>query len=90
MIIQALLDLIYNLIWALTLPINIPNLPTNVISYINNALQYIRTGIQYLNVFFDMQYLFGLFAVVVAVNVGLSVYHVVMYIVKKIPMLGIK
>lgn len=90
MIIQALLDVIYAVFWTLTLPISIPAMPDGVKSFIAISLDYIGTGLAILGNFFDVAYLLSLFGLVVAVDVGIMVYKLVMWVIAKIPMLGVK
>lgn len=90
MIIKALLDLIYMVFSVLTLPIDIPNLPSAVGGYVSSALEYIGTGIGILSNYTHLSYLLTLFGVVVAIDVGLNLYKFVMFVVKKIPMLGVQ
>lgn len=89
MIIKLLIDLIYTVISVLTLPINIPDLPSEVSTYIATAVEYIGTGLGILNNYTHLSYLLTLFGVVLAVDVGLALYKLVMFIIKKIPMLNI-
>lgn len=90
MIIKALMELVYNLFALLTTPINIPGLPDGVADMISSALEYIRTGLMLLANWTDLGYLLTLFALVVAVDAGLLLYKLVMWVLAKIPMLGIK
>lgn len=89
MIIKSLLNLLYNVFSALTSSIAIPQLPDSVAGYLNDFLQYINLGLQILAVYTPLEYLLTLFGIVVAIEVGLAVYHFVMWVLKKIPMLGI-
>lgn len=90
MIIKALLDLLYGVFALLTTPINIPELPEQAISSISAVTQYLITGISIIGVYVDIQYLWTLFLLVISVDVGIGVYKFVMFIIRKIPMLGIK
>lgn len=90
MIIKALMDMIYNLFALLTTPINIPSLPEGVSEMITGSLEYIRTGLALLANWTDLGYLLTLFGIVMAVDVGILLYKLVMWVLAKIPMLGIK
>ncbi|MBQ8239825.1 MAG: hypothetical protein IJZ38_03145 [Bacteroides sp.] len=90
MIIKALMDLIYNLFVLLTSPISIPGLPDEVSGFISYALEYIRLGIGLLANWTDIGYLLVLFGIVVAVDVGVLLYKLVMWVIAKIPMIGIE
>lgn len=89
MIIKSLLDLIYTVFSILTLPINIPDLPPQVNQYISQALGYIGTGLGILSNFTHLSYLLLLFSVIIAIDVGVWAYKLVMFLIKKIPMLNV-
>lgn len=90
MIIQLLLDLIYNLFALLTLPINIPSLPASVTDMMNTLFGYISSGLSVLAVYCDLNYLIVLLGIIIAIDVALSLYNLVMYLIKKIPFFGIQ
>lgn len=90
MIIYLLLELIYNLFSILTLPINIPSLPDSITSIMNQFASYLSTGIAIIGNYFDVGYLLVLFGLVISIDVGISLYKFVMYIIRKIPMMNIK
>lgn len=90
MIIKLLIDLIYAVFSVLTAPINIPDLPTEVSSIVNSALEYIGLGIGLISNYTHLSYLLVLFGVVIAVDVGLWLYKLIMYLIHKIPMLNVK
>lgn len=89
MIIKNLLDLIYNVFYLLTMPISIPSLPSEVNSAIDTMIEYIGTGFGILSNYCHLSYLLTLFGIVIAVDVGIWLYNIVMFIIKKIPMLGV-
>ena len=89
MIINALLDVVYTLMSLLTAPISIPGMPEEVQVFVYKALEYIAMGIKLLSNYTDLNYLFMLFGVIVAIDAGLLIYKFAMWIIKKIPMLGI-
>ncbi len=89
MIIKSLLNLLYNVFSALTSAISIPSLPDDVENYLNYFLDYLNLGLQILANYTPLNYLLTLFGIVVAIEVGLAIYHFVMWVLKKIPMLGI-
>ena len=90
MIIEAIVNVIYAVFAVLTSPINIPSMPDSVREVVATILDYITTGIALLSNYVNMPYLLILFTIVIAVDVGVMIYHFVMWILKKIPMLGIE
>lgn len=89
MIIESLMKIILKVISVLTKAINIPSLPESVTGYMDTALDYIGTGVQFLAVYVNLEYLLVLFGIILAIDIGLGIYHFVMWIIKKIPMLGV-
>lgn len=89
MIIEKLLELVIKIFGLLTSAIDIPALPDDVSDILNTVLEYLNTGVQLLACYTNLKYLLVLFGIIVAVDVGISVYHFVMWILRKIPMLGI-
>lgn len=90
MIVQLLLDLVYGLVNLLTLPIDIPNLPSNVSTVFQTITQYISAGLGILSCYTHLPYLLTLLGIVLAVDIGVHLYHFVMFVLRKIPILGIK
>lgn len=90
MIIDALLNVIYGIFSVLTAPINIPSLPPDVYDMVSTAVEYIGTGIGILSNYCHLPYLLTLFGIVVAVEAGVLLYKLVMFFLRKIPMLGVE
>lgn len=90
MIIELLLDAVYLLVSVLTGPINIPSAPEGVQAVVVTALDSIKVGLSLLANWTDLSYLLTLFGVVLLVDGGMAIYHLVMWFLKKIPMLGIE
>lgn len=88
MIIELLLNALYNIFKVLTLPINIPQMPEQANQYIQQFFDYIEMGAGILANYTPLGYLLTLFGVVIAVDIGIKLYHFVMWILRKIPMLG--
>lgn len=90
MIIEALMNVVYVLFELLTMPISIPGLPEGVRGVMTGALDYISVGVALLANYCDIGYLVTLFGVILAVDAGMLIYKFVMWIIKKIPMIGIQ
>ena len=90
MIIELLLDVVYVLVSLLTAPIDIPSMPDEVQAVISGTLEYFEMGLGIAANYFDLGYLMILFGLVLAVDAGMLLYKLVMWFLRKIPMLGIK
>lgn len=89
MIIQMLLDALYNIFNFLTQPISIPPMPEEALSYIDTFFSYLTMGAGILANYTPLTYLIVLFAVILAADVGILLYHFVMWVIRKIPLAGI-
>ena len=89
MIVELLIDLIYGVFAVLTLPINIPGMPEEVKEIIAIAIDYITSGVGIVSQFFDLNYLFMLFSLIIIVDAAIYVYKLVMWVLNKIPMIDI-
>lgn len=89
MIIEMILDALFNVFELLTTPINIPQFPAEVSSLLNSAFTYISSGIGILANYTHLSYLLVLLGIIVGIDVGISIYHFVMWVLKKIPLLGV-
>ena len=87
-IIKALLSLITGLISMI--PFSIPSLPSQVGDVFHTLLGYLNDGIGFLSNFVHMEYIGVLFGIFVGIEAALLVYKFVMWIIKKIPMLGVQ
>lgn len=90
MIIDALISLLYSVFYILTLPIQIPSFPDTVKTFLATAIDYMSSGVAIVGQFLDMEYLFLLFSLVMLVDVALLIYKLIMWVLRKIPMLGIE
>lgn len=90
MILNMLMNLCYTILNLLTFPIDIPNLPATLYDVSSEIVSYIGVGLGIFSCYTDYEYLIGLLLLVLGVDLGLRVYYVAMFIIKKIPLLNIK
>lgn len=90
MIVNALIDMLYGLIDWLTSGLNIPALPPEVMDVAASVTQYLVMGLKFIANYTHLDYLLTLFGIVAAVDAGLLIYKFVMWVLRKIPMLGIE
>lgn len=90
MIVTSLCNLIILLITTPLKPLHISQIPDDVLSSVN---EHIDLMITYASSMLDLVFPYDvakvLITIVVAIELGIGVYHFVMWVVKKIPMLGI-
>lgn len=89
MIIEKLLSLVIKIFELLTFAINIPSMPSEVNEVMNTVFEYLTVGLQILTCYTNLSYLLVLFSLICSIDIGIGIYHFVMWILKKIPMLGI-
>lgn len=90
MIIKALFELVFVLLRIVFAPINIPALPGQVQSVIDKLIDIFRGAVGLLSVFVDIDVVKYLIPFVILIVNFDRVYKLVIFILKKIPFLGIK
>lgn len=90
MLIEKLLELIVSAFATLFGPIDIPPLPDEVHTIMAQVMEYITTGLEILGNWTHLPYLLSLFSVVVVVDAAILLYNIIMWVLKKIPMLGMQ
>lgn len=90
MLVESLLNLLYSVFSLLTTPISIPQLPETVTESMNTFFDYVQAGVGILAAYTHIGYLLVLFGIIIAVDIGILLYKFVMWVIKKIPFLGIE
>ena len=90
MIVESLIDALCSLLLSLFSVINIPEMPESVTSAVATATEYLATGYGILDNFVEMSVVGPLITAFLVIDVAYHVYIFVMWIVRKIPFLGIK
>lgn len=90
MLIEMILDVLYGIFNTLTSPIDIPSFPTSVKTYIIEAMDYLEAGAGIIANYVNLSFFVTVFAIIMAVDIGIHLYHFVMWILRKIPFLGIE
>lgn len=85
-LLKKLVSLILSPLIAL---IDFPVVPEGLAEYINKFIDYLRSGMGFIYYFLPMSLVKAFITFVVAVEVFMFSYRVVMWIIKKIPMLGV-
>lgn len=90
MIVESLLNLFKSLIFVIFGWIDLPDFPSSLDSIINQAVNYMVVGFRFIVYFFDKDVLLALIPfVIVLINFD-HVYKFTMFIVRKIPFIGVK
>ena len=91
MIIETLLNLILGLFTKLLSFVNIPKIPDDTINSVSNTLNsIIEKGAPLIDLVIPYDVAKGLLTIVIAIEIAIPVYHFVLWLIQKIPMLGIK
>ena len=91
MIIETLLNVIISLFSTLLSFVNIPKIPDETINSVHNTLNsIIEKCAPLIDLVIPYNVAKGLLLIVIAIEIAIPVYHFVMWILKKIPMLGIE
>lgn len=89
MIIQALLEMVTWLMDTLII-FEIPSFPEQVYGYLDTAKEYLVVGGGIFANYAPMEYVVTLYGIILAVDAGILIYHLVMWIIKKVPFLGMQ
>lgn len=90
MVVEALLSLVYVLLDLLFGHLHIPQLPTGIDQALQNAVSHIVRGVSWFAAMTHYGYIKTLFVAAVAIEGALLIYKIVMWILRKIPAVGIK
>lgn len=90
MIVEAVLDLISGLIKTLFGWIDLPDLPSAIETIIDQTFTYIESGFGIVAIFVDFNVVKILLPLVVIIVNFDRAYHLVLFVLRKIPFLGIK
>lgn len=89
MIIESVLDVVFTVFNFLTSPINIPEFPEGVFYYMNQFLEYLSVGVSFVATYTHYPFLVTLLGIIIAIDIAISLYKLVMFVLKKIPFLNI-
>lgn len=89
MLIIVIYQLIYNLFGILFNDLYLPTAPNDVYTYIDNFFNMITQNLQFVNWFIPLNYCFQLALLSIAITLLVNGYFVILWIVRKIPILNI-
>lgn len=89
MIVETLMEGVYFILDNLFF-FEIPNLPPEVYDYVSQMFDYLTLGAGILANYTPLAYMIALFAILLVVDAAVIVYHLVMWVIKKIPLLGME
>lgn len=87
MILESIMSVLKNVL-GLLLVFKIPPMPEQALNYVNSFFDYMASGAGILANYTPLGYLLVLLGVLLAVDAGIMVYHFVMWIIRKIPMVS--
>lgn len=90
MLIEALLNLVKWLFNLIMTGFEFVTFPASVASFALRFFEWLVTGVAFINSYIHTTYVYTLLAFLLALNAAVSAYHVVMWILKKIPFINIK
>lgn len=90
MIIKGLLELIFSLLQIIFSPINIAPLPPDIEKILDKFIDWIISGYSILDIFVDMRVVKYLIPIVIVVANLDKVWSFIMFILRKIPFIGVE
>ena len=89
MIFIKVLETILYILKKIFLDITIPNIPDSAIDIINEVADYVGLGFAILGNYCDLDYIITLFLIFLAIDFTLDLINFIVWICRKIPMLGV-
>ena len=89
MIIEALLNVIAGFLAVLLYPLQLAQLPDNIADIMVTLLGYLADGVAIVAAYTHFTFLVVLFEIVIAIDILYTLYIIVMWILRKIPFLGV-
>lgn len=90
MIIKGICELVYTLMTVIFAPINLPDLPPGIQSVFDDFLDIVVSGVDLASLIIDFNVVKWLVPIVIAVANFDKIWSAIMFILKKIPFLGIE
>ena len=90
MIVKFLLELIFGLLQIVFAPINLPDLPDGIHVVIERFVEIISSAVGLFSVFVDFTVVKWLLPVVVAIVFFDRIWKLIMFILRKIPFIGVQ
>ena len=89
LIVESVLTLFADALKVIFQWINLPQVPPNIQTVIDQFFEYLRSGMGFVYIFFDMSLVKILLPLLIAVINFDKVYKLVMFVLRKIPFLGV-
>lgn len=89
MIISGLLTIILKVLDTLLI-FTIPSLPNEIYGYLEKFFGYLESGASILANYTPLPYLLTLFGIILVVDASIMIYHFVIWVLKKVPFVGIE
>ena len=89
LIVESVLTLFVDALKVIFQWINLPQVPSNIQTVIDQFFEYLRSGMGFVYIFFDMSLVKILLPLLIAVINFDKVYKLVMFVLRKIPFLGV-
>lgn len=90
MIVKGILELVFTLLQIVFSPISLPKLPDYANKFLDEFINWILSGYDLLCVFVDMKMVISLIPIVIVISNLDKVWSFIMFILRKIPFIGVE
>lgn len=90
MIVKGICELVYALLFVVFAPVSLPDLPVNIQNVFNELLSVLTGAVDLASLILDFSVVKWLIPVVIAVANFDKIWSMIMFILRKIPFLGIE
>lgn len=89
MLVELLINFVYFVLNIVTAVLTVPTMPVKVGEVLGILVEYVSTGIAILGNYMDMAYILTLFTAIAVLDTAVVTYKIVMWFLRKIPVLNI-
>lgn len=89
MLVELLINFVYFVLNIVTAVFTVPTMPVKVGEVLGILVEYVSTGIAILGNYMDMAYILTLFTAIAVLDTAVVTYKIVMWFLRKIPVLNI-
>lgn len=91
MIIETIMNALITLFTTLLSFVNIPQIPANILTAVNDTIDLIiDRSAEMIDLVLPYNIAVVLLGIVIAIELGVHIYHFIMWVLRKIPMVGIE
>ncbi len=89
MLVESLLDLMFDVFCFFFGDVSVPDFPDEVLNVLLSIEEYLSSGLAFVAAYTHLPYLLTLFSIALVVDAVILTYRIVMWILRKIPLISV-